>query len=310
MKKQLRRSDLVGSLSRNGLDHFPSFEIEKLKGEIKESKSILLLEYVPVKIVACLEEGFRKQYQSIIDSPFYRINLKEVKSLKDTKFDVDIISAFEDNEISLGDYISYLLPCNSIQDIINNLNELLGINFRDGFKEFLVEEIELTDIENENEMFKWLDYLFNVRHIICHEAFKPTDLDNYKALKMIDSACAFLYASERYIGKQLCSPDYLSGPDSKMFALAMFEKTDGELNEMIAKLIDWGKESDIPVLFDYIDSWRMYREQKARSDAFPFEGKTGYLYAYMNSLLETTKLKIKELRSEYRLFFFREANKS
>lgn len=310
MKKQLRRSELVGSLSRNGLDHYPSFEIERLRKEIKESKSMLLLEYVPVKIVACLEEGFRKQYQSIIDSPFYRKNLKEVKSLKDTRFDFDIISAFEDNEISLGDYISYLLPCNSIQDIINNLNELLGINFRDGFKEFLAQEIELTDIEDENEVFKWLDYLFNVRHIICHEAFKPTDLDNDKVLRMVDSACAFLYASERYIGKELCSPDYLSGPDSKMLVSVMFKKTDDELNEMIEKLADWGKESDTPVLFDYIDSWREYREEKARSDAFPSEGKTGYLYAYMNSLLETTKQKIKELKSEYRLFFFRNANNS
>lgn len=248
MKKQLRRSELLASLSRNGLGHFPSLEIENIRREIKESESILL-EYVPVKIVACLEEGFRQQYQSIIDSPFYRKNLKEVKCLKDTKFDFDIISAFEENEITLGDYISYLLPCNSIQDIINNLNELLGINYKDEFKEYLEQEIELTDVENINEMYKWLEYLFKVRHIICHEAFKPTDLDKKKAMKMVDSACAFLYASERFIGKELYSPDYLSGPDSKMRAEAMFKKTDDELHEIIVNLTVWGKENDIPISF-------------------------------------------------------------
>ena len=310
MKKQLRLSELMTSLSRNGLGHFPSFEIEKLREEIKNSKSMLFLEYVPVKIVACLEEGFRQQYQSIIDSPFYRKNLKEVKSLKDTKFDFDVISAFEENVITLGDYISYLLPCNSIQDIINNLNELLGINYISELQEFLTQEIELINIEDENELFMWLNNLFKVRHIICHEAFKPTDLDKDKAIRMADSACAFLYASERFIAKELYSSDYLSTPELQMLASAMFEKSDYELNEIIAKLTEWGKESDPPILFDYIDSWREYREEKARSDASSFEGGTGYSYVYLNSLAETTKLKIKELKSEYRLFFYRDANNS
>ena len=148
MKKQLRLSELKASLSRNGFGHFPSFEIDRLKDEIEVSKNMLLLEYVPVKIVACLEEGFRQQYKSIIDSPFYRKNLKNIRSLKDTKFDFDIISAFEDNEVSLGDYISYLLPCNGIQDIITNLNELLGVNYIDQLQEFLNQEVEFADIED------------------------------------------------------------------------------------------------------------------------------------------------------------------
>ena len=304
MKKQLRLSELKASLSRNGFGHFPSFEIDRLKDEIEVSKNMLLLEYVPVKIVACLEEGFRQQYKSIIDSPFYRKNLKNVRSLKDTKFDFDIISAFEDNEVSLGDYISYLLPCNGIQDIITNLNELLGVNYIDQLQEFLNQEVEFADIEDQNEMFKWLDNLYSVRHIICHEAYKPTDLDKIKALKMIDSASAFLTASERYIAKELYSPDYLSTPELQMLTSALFEQYDYELNEIISELKNWGAKEDPPVSFEYIDSWRDYREEKARSDAASFEGGTGYSYVYLNSLAETTKLKIKELKSSYRLFFF------
>ena len=137
MKKQIRLSELMGALSRNGLGHFPSYEIEELKREVKNSENSLLLEYIPVKLVASLEEGFRQQYKSIIDSPFYRKNLKDVKYLKDTKFDFEVISAFEDNEITLGDYISYLLPCNNVQDIISNLNELLGVEFFNKLQEFL-----------------------------------------------------------------------------------------------------------------------------------------------------------------------------
>ena len=310
MKKQLRLSELMGALSRNGLGHFPSFEIEKLKREIKDSDNIMLLEYIPVKLVASLEEGFRQQYKSIIDSPLYRNNLKDVKNLKDTKFDFEVISAFEENEITLGDYISYLLPCNNVQDIINNLNELLGIKYIDELKEALGQEIELTDIKNQDEMFKWLDYLFKTRHIICHEAYRPTDLTSDKTIKMIESASAFLLASERYIAKELYSPDYLSTPELQMLSSAMFEKNDNELNEIIEKLTEWGKEGNPPISFDYMNSWREYREEKARSEESSFEGGTGYSYVYLNSLAETTKQKIKDLKSEYRLFFYRNTNNS
>jgi hypothetical protein len=309
MKKQIRLSELMGALSRNGLGHFPSYEIEELKREVKNSENSLLLEYIPVKLVASLEEGFRQQYKSIIDSPFYRKNLKDVKYLKDTKFDFEVISAFEDNEITLGDYISYLLPCNNVQNIISNLNELLGVEFINKLQEFLSLEIELTDIKDQNEMFNWLDYLFKTRHIICHEAYRPSDLTNDNAIKMIESASAFLIASERYISKKLYSPDYLSTPELQLLSSVMFEKYENELNDIIEKLSEWGKECDPPISFDYMNSWHEYREEKAICEASSFEGGTGYSYVYLNSLAETTKQKIKELKSEYRMFFYRDTNK-
>lgn len=121
IKSSLRRSSSIvsGLVLLTGLD--------RVYENIHDSE---LLEYVPIKIVSIMEEHFRQIYKDIIDKKEYRVNLKKVKFLRGLTFDFDVIEAFQSNEISLGEYLSYHFPCSSVNQIFEHLGQLLGVDFR------------------------------------------------------------------------------------------------------------------------------------------------------------------------------------
>ena len=104
MKKQLQLSELTESLERGKTNFQAQIELYDLRDLCYTMDNPQLLEYVPVKIVACFEQLFRDEYQEILVNPKVKKNLKNIDLFKDTKFNFDVIGAFEENTISLSDY--------------------------------------------------------------------------------------------------------------------------------------------------------------------------------------------------------------
>ena len=96
-------------------------ELENLLCVYQNNDNPKLFEYVPVKIVACFQEFFRDKYKVLINDPSNRDKLKEVKAFANVKIDLDVIGAFQESEVSMGDYLSYIIPCSKIEDIDNAL---------------------------------------------------------------------------------------------------------------------------------------------------------------------------------------------
>ena len=131
MRTKLQLSEITETIYR-GKNYFQVFsEIYGLQEKFKTIDDTSLLEYVPVKIVACFEHFFRVEYKEILDHSKTRGRLKEIDVFKNAKFDFDIIGALEENTISLSDYLALLAPCSSIDDIHKTLSQLLNINFLD-----------------------------------------------------------------------------------------------------------------------------------------------------------------------------------
>ena len=116
MKKVLQLSELTESLERGKTNFQAQVELYDLRE-------------FPVKIVACFEQLFRDEYQKILVNQKVKKNLKNIDLFKDTKFNFDVIGAFEENTISLSDYLSLLIPCSKLADIDNAISKLIGINF-------------------------------------------------------------------------------------------------------------------------------------------------------------------------------------
>ena len=90
MKNQIEYNKIKESLIRNNVFAVnPLEEMATLTYEQWEMLSPLVLEYIPIKIVACFEEYFRQLYAEIIDLPQFRDNLKN--TLKRTKLNIDVI---------------------------------------------------------------------------------------------------------------------------------------------------------------------------------------------------------------------------
>lgn len=298
MKKQLQLEQLQEALGRQKGYNNVLFDLSNYGNILKSEYDSKMLEYVPVKIVACFEEYFRKKYKEIIDNAEYRKRLNEVEALKNLNFNFNVLGAFQDNEISLGDYLSYLIPCSKLEDINGTLSKLFGFSF--------IEKIKRQK-DTDSKLFESINEIFRLRHIFCHEVQQTEKISFEKAISLIHDACAFLNVADSIIENTLYPKSPQSTVDMFEEVKQMFEEAEKELEALMKKIkaMEAGKTPDqegelMAVNFDYIDVWRQYREARAKSGASMVEGGTVYPIIYTLNLVNTTRAFIKELKNEYR----------
>lgn len=290
MKKQLQISELTESLER-GKNYFQvPRELYDLQELCNKMDNPQLLEYVPVKIVACFEQFFRAEYQEILVNPKIKKNLKNIDLFKDTKFNFDVIGAFEENTISLSDYLSLLIPCSKLADIDNAISKLLNINF--------ISEFEKK--ENGNIILESISEVFRLRHIYCHEVPLKKNIDVDCARKLISHAIEFIDDSDDIIRNALYS-DHINGIEEIEIAQKEYEKADKELDELIETLkLKQDKGPFHYNDFSYIDKWKEYRKERAFCDT-SINNKESYLpLHYYRNMERTTKSLIKEIKEDYK----------
>lgn len=290
MQKQLQLSELTESLER-GKNYFQvPRELYDLQELCYKMDNPQLIEYVPVKIVACFEQLFRDEYKEILDNPKVRKNLKNIDLFKDTKFNFDIIGAFEENTISLSDYLSLLIPCSKLADIDNAISKLLGIKF---LEEFGKKEDGKVILESISEIFR-------LRHIYCHEVPLKQVLDVDNARKLISHAITFIDNSDDIIRNTLYSYQ-LSDLEEIEIAQKEYEKANEELEKLIEILkVKQDKGPFHYNDFSYIDKWKEYRKERALCDS-SINNKESYLpLHYYRNMERTTKSLIKELKEDYK----------
>lgn len=290
MKKQLQLSELTESLER-GKNYFQvPRELYDLQELCYKMDNPQLLEYVPVKIVACFEQFLRAEYQEILVNPKIKKNLKNIDLFKDTKFNFDVIEAFEENTISLSDYLSLLIPCSKLADIDNAISKLLGIDFLSEFRKK----------KNGKAILESVSEIFRLRHIYCHEVPLKKNIDVDCARKLISNAIEFIDDSDDIIRNTLYSY-HKSGIEEIEIAQKEYEKTDKELDELIETLkLKQDKGPFHYNDFSYIDKWKEYRQERALCDSsISYKESYSPLYYYKN-MERTTKSLIKELKEDYK----------
>jgi hypothetical protein len=91
-----------------------------------------LLKYIPIGLVACAEGFLRLSFKEIIDfgPPFS----ENAASFQQLKFDFKLVQAIGTRTVTVGDFVSHLLPLNNLDDINANLTTLIGEDFLNRFK--------------------------------------------------------------------------------------------------------------------------------------------------------------------------------
>lgn len=297
--------DIKASLRRSNDMENVLCSLRSLSEKYKEINDSELLEYVPIKIVSCFEEILRGQYKEIIDRPEGRKNLKKLKCLRDFRLDFEVIDAFQNREITLGDYLSYFLPCSSVAQIMENLTNLLDVDFKKLFNDRLFKNKECTtsssdiDYEIATNLLSSVDEIFKVRHMLCHEGALVIGLDSSKTLKMISDSLIFLDIIKEAIWSILFSNDKaLTQAEMNELSFENLEKLEDKLKEIIERIKHKSDCSD----FSYIDIWKSYRKKRAESDALCCEGGSMYPCVYAISMANTTDQLISELKVAYRLY--------
>lgn len=290
MRSQLQLSEVIEALNRGKSYLEVEVDLYDLAELCQKTEGSKLLEYVPVKIVACFEQFFRDEYKEILYNPKTKKRLKDVETFKNAKFDFDILGAFEDNTISLSDYLSYLVPCSRLEDINNALSQLLQIKFLE----------EISKKKKGKQILQTVNEVFRLRHVYCHEVPFKDAITKEMASRFISDACDFLEYSDDTIRNALYS-DNRSLMEELEIAKTDFEKTDKELEELLEQIrSNQNKESLFYNDLSFIDNWKEYREVRAKSESSVNHGESYLPQYYYRSMERATRTLIKELREDFK----------
>lgn len=281
-----------------------------------------LVKYIPIATVACFEAFFRSVYKELIDfgKPFSGNAIKFNQS-KNVKFDFDIINAIQTKTVTVGEFISHILPCNNFDDINANLSTLADIDFADQIKKFQRESIfdHVNDnsklfIENSEQIISDIKRTFELRHIFCHEFATNLRIDKNEILRCFNNSRIFLNQTNDFIWDLIYPNAPETQADMNNHASETFDKADTELTELILTIKEASKEHsymtlNIDLLDKSISEWKKYRDVKAKLDASVVEGGSMYPSIYAGSLTTTTKEKIESLKNEYAIDLRRYASR-
>ncbi len=288
MRNQLQLSQATETLNR-GKSYIEVFkELLDLKEMCQSMDKSVLLEYVPVKLVACFEQFFRDEYMEILLNPKTKQRLKDVDLFKNAKFDFDLLGAFEDSTITLGEYLSLLIPCSKLEDINKTLSQLLGIDF--------LHELQKYD---ENNILESVSEIFQLRHIYCHEVPLGDIINFEKVTRLINASKCFLEYSDEIIRYKLYS-DHPTDEEELEIAKCNYMKANCELEALMEIIkLKTAKSSFSYSDFGYIKKWKEYREERAKCESSTNKDFYSPVY-YQRSLERTTKTLIKELKEDYK----------
>ena len=154
------------------------------------------LKYGAIGYVACIEGYFKMLFADLINlGPPFSSNIKK---FSDISFKIDSVVAIYSNQVSLGEFISHLLPIHSVSDIDHHMSVIIGRDFLG----FLYSEP--TDIKFNpkpvKEVFPQivpdLEDLFNLRHIFCHELAIKGKVPVRRIEKGMEAAALFMMFTE------------------------------------------------------------------------------------------------------------------
>ena len=156
------------------------------------------LKYSAIGYIACLEGYIRLLIADLIN--FGEPYTTNVKNFRDIKFSIENIVAINLRKVTFGDYISHLLPINSIQDINGNLSTILNIDFLSELKAW---PCKVWNDDPVSKVFPDIIYrpqqLFELRHLYCHELATKEKVKVDDIEHCISTTAAFVFFIEEII---------------------------------------------------------------------------------------------------------------
>jgi len=195
-----RRKEEIEAILDND-DRFSTLDIESARAELEQ--------YIPIRLIACIEGYFRLVYADLIDfGDPYRGNASKFDRVK---FSIETAFSLQANSISIGEFIAHLLPLSSLEDINSTMSRLIGDDFLKLFKEKrddLPVQQALLEFDAFAELIGSVKEIFEVRHIYCHEiALVDTPKFISSGESRIRRVVEFLWISEKLVSELLAEND-------------------------------------------------------------------------------------------------------
>ncbi|GAI82352.1 unnamed protein product, partial [marine sediment metagenome] len=166
-----------------------------------------LYRYFPTALVACIQAYYKLAVEDLINhgEPF-STNAKKL-SLIETQLTVEDVLNM-DKKVTPAQLIAHLLNFNSMSDIDKHMTNLIGEGYLKKLKKtkfaenpFERSSLLVTMEEYDKNVFQYLDGLFKLRHIYCHEISEKQKVTANMLVAMVVNVWSFFNASNYLMGQ-------------------------------------------------------------------------------------------------------------
>jgi hypothetical protein len=271
-----------------------------------------LLRYIPIAIIACIQNFFRLSIKELIDSgePFN----KNVSNFKDT-LSYDILAAIQTKTFTLGEFIAHSLSYSNLEQINSHITNLIDENFIDklqSFERYSLHEPDnlLRDYfkKNSAEILESINIAFKMRHTFCHENATNVNVEPVEIKKHFDNCKIFILYSNEVI-TNILHPNYpQTQQQMNQESFRSFEEKDKESSDLIEKIKLIREESIFPEddddcsKFDEIhEKWKEYRKLYAELSTSKTRKGTIHPLMYNSAMERITTDLLQSLKERYRI---------
>ena len=258
-----------------------------------------LYRHIPVATVACLEWYYRLVYKELIDhgSPY----VDNIEAFRWLKFDFQISKAIQGLSITLGDFVSHMLPLSSINNLVANMDIILGRSFKKELRKHQsiwdadsVQDQEIAD-DVFTDIFTDIHTLFELRHQFCHEIGNE-NIDKALIKKCFRKVGVLIMATNVLVDDLLFKDVPKNQSEINLQISQDLENQELSLREALKEAslhIPKGQEE---LFYSSQLQWEEYRDAYSELRASFYEGGTLQPAIYGWTKLEITASRVKELR--------------
>jgi len=217
------------------------------EGEKESAQYVLNLQipqHLPIMIVAAMESFFRSAVAELIDhgEPFAARAADLIES-SNTKPDYPIFLAVQKKKFTIGQFISYCVPLNSLEAINVALSTLLDSDFLQLLKaEELTSKywdshrLSIRRIGDDPEpIFSSVKRIVQIRNSIAHEGSRTTRATIEEIVHCCDGTKVFLIGAETYLFRLLHpgEPENPNNLELKEYASQQLRKAEDTLENLL-----------------------------------------------------------------------------
>jgi uncharacterized protein YecT (DUF1311 family) len=275
-------------------------------------------DFFVIRIVTLLEVFARQNVASLVDHD-RKFTDRAIEFSKQIKVDFALVRDIQGRTITLGDILAHSLPINSFGQIIAYFDTLLGKPVRpllesevDRWETDVKKAAAKPIIEDYDALARYLVRLFEVRHILCHEAPRKKVYDPGEIDRFLDGAIRFTKTMEGVLAFEKFGRVPMTQAAMNAAAHDDLQKVEHEMGRLFSEVAARVKAFDTTLaarkdgtnedkwhvlLEDEQAKWLSYRNARCEFDTYLSRGGTIRPVLWAGEANRLTKLRIADLGS-------------
>lgn len=300
------------SFGAHGLENLQREWLKNRKSEACEP------DFYVIRAVTLLEVFTRRNLAGLVDHD-RRFTDRALNLSQQIKIDLALVRDVQGRVITLGDILAHSVSVNSFDQIVGYFETLLGRSIRPLLEKAVDRwstEVEKTSagpiISDFDALARCLTRLFEVRHILCHEAPRESVYGDSDVEEYLDNAIRLAKALHEILTFERFGLVPLTQTDMNIAADEDLKKTQDEMNRLFGQIRARVKDADrrlassggtdaddnwLSHLTDAQEKWLLFRNAHCEFQTYLNRGGTIAPLLWAQEANRLTQLRIADLES-------------